>query len=160
MSQWQPEQQITALKYGAYTTLACCAMFGISLADTILTALTGESSTVLSVASLLTAVAFLIFAARWGVKRTGYGGWREMLGMYTEEFARDLNRKATSYACFVVLVMLLLAYLLARPSFLSKLGTTMQTIINLSNFSLLLLLVAGMVWATTVLLNLREEADD
>jgi hypothetical protein len=160
MSQWQPEQQITALKYGAYTTLACCVMFSISLADTILTAVTGESCIVLSVASLLTAVAFLIFAARWGVKRTGHGGWREMLGLYTEEFARDLNRKASSFTCFVVLVMLLLAYLLARPSFLSKLGTTMQTIINLSNFSLLLLLVAGVVWATTILINLREEAED
>lgn len=160
MTQWQPEQQITALKYGAYTSLTCCAMFGISLTDTILTSVTGQSSVVLRVASALTALAFVIFAVRWGMKGTGHGGWREIFGLYSEEFARDLNRKASSYACFAMLVMLLLAYVLAKPIFLSKLGATTQAILSLSNFSLLLLLVAGLVWGITVLLNLREEADD
>jgi hypothetical protein len=160
MTQWKPEQQITALKYGAYTTLACCVMFGVSLLDTILTAVNGKSHMLLSVASGLTAVALLIFVARWGIKSSGHGGWREIFGLYSEEFARDLNRKATSYACLALLVMLLLAHVLADPIFLSKLGTTMQVVLSLNNFSLLLLLVAGLVWAVTVLLNLRDEAED
>jgi hypothetical protein len=160
MTQWQPEQQITALKYGAYTSLTCCAMFGISLTDTILTSVTGQSSVVLRVASALTALAFVIFAVRWGMKGTGHGGWREIFGLYSEEFARDLNRKASSYACFAMLIILLLAYVLAQPIFLNKFGQTMQAILSLSNFSLLLLLVAGVVWATTILINLREEAED
>ncbi|EGM76596.1 hypothetical protein Rhein_3326 [Rheinheimera sp. A13L] len=160
MSQWQPEQQIAALKYGAYITLLCCVMFGIGLLDTILTDVTGKSYMLLSVASGLSALAFLIVLVRWSRKGIGHGGWREIFGLYSEEFAHDLNRKATSYACLALLVMLLLAHVLADPIFLSKLGTTMQAIFSLNNFSLLLLLVAGVVWAVTVLLNLRDEAED
>ena len=36
MTQWKPEQQITALKYGAYTVLACCLIFISGLVREIL----------------------------------------------------------------------------------------------------------------------------
>lgn len=160
MNQWPAEQQITALKYGAYSTLLCCVMFGISLLETMLTAVTGKSHMLLSLASGVTAIAFVIMVVRWSLKRSGHGGWPEMLGLYTEEFARDLNRKASSFTCFVVLVMLLFTYVLAKPIFLSKLDASIQSILSLSNFSLLLLLVAGVVWASTILLYLRDEAED
>lgn len=160
MRQWPAEQQITALKYGAYTVLASCVMFGIGLLETILTDVTGKSYMLLSVASGLSALTFLVIVARWSLKRSGHGDLRQILQPYTEEFAQDLIRKASSFTCFVVLMMLLFTHVLAKPIFLSKLDTSIQSMLSLSNFSLLLLLVAGVVWASTILLNLREEAED
>lgn len=160
MSQWPAEQQITALKYGAYTALASCVMFGISLLETILADVTGKSYMLLSAASGLSALTFLVIVARWSLKRSGHGDLRQILEPSTEEFAQDLIHKANSVTCFVVLMMLLFSYVLPKPVFLSKFDTKIQSILSLSNFSLLLLLVAGVVWASTILLNLRDEAED
>ena len=80
--------------------------------------------------------------------------------MCSSDLAQDLIRKASSITCFVVLMMLLFTHVLVKPIFLSKLDTSIQSVLSLSNFSLLLLLVAGVVWASTILLNLREEAED
>jgi len=160
MSQWPAEQQITALKYGAYTALASCVMFGIGLLETMLTAVTGKSYMLLSVSSGLSVLAFLVIVARWSLKHRGHGDLRQILQPYTKEFAQDLIHKASSFTCFVVLMMLLFTYVLAKPDSLNKLDASMQAILSLSNFSLLLMLIAGVVWASTILLNLREEAED
>jgi len=160
MTQWKPEQQITALKYGAYTTLACCLMFISGLVREILATMPEQSTTVPNVMAALCAIALIVVVARWSKEGNGSGGWREIFGLYSEEFARDLNRKASSYACLAMLVLLLLACTIGEPVLLNQLGASMQVLFSLSNFSAVVLLVAGIVWALTVLLNLREEAED
>lgn len=160
MTQWKPEQQITALKYGAYTVLACCLIFISGLVREILATLPDQSTTVPNVLTVLSAIALIVVVVRWSREGTGSGGWREIFGLYSEEFARDLNRKASSYACLVMLVLLLLACTIGDPVLFNQLGTGMQALFSLSNFSAVVLLVAGIVWALTVLINLREEAED
>lgn len=160
MSQWKPEQKITALKYGAYTVLACCLIFISGLVREILATLPDQSTTVPNVLTVLSAIALIVVVVRWSREGTGSGGWREIFGLYSEEFARDLNRKASSYACLVMLVLLLLACTIGDPVLFNQLGTGMQALFSLSNFSAVVLLVAGIVWALTVLINLREEAED
>lgn len=158
MSQWKPEQKITALKYGAYTVLACCLIFISGLVREILATLPDQSTTVPNVLTVLSAIALIVVVMRWS--KEGSGGWREIFGLYSEEFARDLNRKASSYACLVMLVLLLLACTIGDPVLFNQLGAGMQQLFSLSNFSAVVLLVAGIVWALTVLINLREEAED
>lgn len=160
MSQWKPEQQITALKYGAYTVLACCLIFISGLVREILAAMPDQSTTVPNVLTVLSAIALIVVVVRWSKEGNGSGGWREVFGLYSEEFARDLNRKASSYACLVMLVLLLLACTIGDPVLFNQLGAGMQVLFSLSNFSAVVLLVAGIVWALTVLINLREEAED
>lgn len=160
MTQWKPEQQITALKYGAYTTLACCLMFISGLVREILAVLPGQSNTVPNLMTGLSAIALIVVVVRWTTEGHGSGGWREIFGLYSEEFARDLNRKASTYACLAMLVLLLLACTVGDPVLFNQLGAGMQVLFSLSNFSKVVLLVAGLVWGTTVLLNLREEAED
>ncbi len=160
MTQWKPEQQITALKYGAYTVLACCLIFISGLVREILATLPDQSTTVPNVLAALSAIALIVVVVRWSKEGHGSGGWREIFGLYSEEFARDLNRKACSYACLAMLVLLLLAVTMGDPVLFNQLEASMQVLFSLSNFSAVVLLVAGIVWALTVLLNLREEAED
>ncbi|MCA1929267.1 hypothetical protein [Rheinheimera sp.] len=160
MTQWQPEQQISALKYGAYTVLACCLIFISGLVREILATLPDQSSTVPNVLAALSAIALIVVVVRWSKEGYGSGGWREIFGLYSEEFARDLNRKASTYACLAMLVLLLLACTMGDPVLFNQLGASVRVLFSLSNFSAVVLLVAGIVWAFTVLLNLREEAED
>lgn len=160
MKNWGPEQQISALKFGAYIALFASGMFATSLARNISQQLQWQHSTWLAVATAISAIGFVVTCIRWSFKNGGSGGWREILGIYSEEFAREVNRKANSNAFLSTLVMLVPAYIIGDSAVMANFGQTTALLLNLSNFALFLLTLSALVWGTTVLLHLRDEAED
>ena len=160
MKNWGPEQQISALKFGAYIALFASGMFASSLASNISQELQWRHSTWLAVASAISAIGFVVTCIRWNFKNGGSGGWREIFGIYSEEFAREVNRKANSNAFLSTLVMLVPAYIIGDAAVMANFGQTAALLLNLSNFALFLLALSALVWGGTVLLHLRDEAED
>lgn len=159
MTNWNPELQISALKYGAYSTLFAGGMFASSLAGNISKDLQWQNSNWIAMLAGVFAIGFVITCIRWSLKNRPGGGWRELAGIYSEELAREVNRKANSNAFLVTMLMLLPAYILGDALILKNLGPAAAQIINLSNFALFLLALSAAVWGTTVLLYLRDEAE-
>lgn len=159
MQQWQPEQQITALKYGAYFSLLGCGMFTAILAKNIFSGLQWQGESTMAALSVLCAFGFIFIAIRWAKKCKGGGGWRALFGAYTEEFASEVNRKANSNSFISLVLMLFPAYILGDPPVMKHLGASAEIWLNLSNFSMLMLVIASLVWSLTILFNLREEAE-
>lgn len=160
MKNWGPEQQISALKFGAYIALFASGMFASSLASNISQELQWQHSTWLAVASAISAIGFVVTCIRWNFKNGGSGGWREILGIYSEEFAREVNRKANSNAFLASMLMLVPAYIIGDSSVLTNFGQAAAKVVNLSNFALFTLALSAAVWAITVLLHLRDEAEN
>ncbi|MBU1309467.1 MAG: hypothetical protein KKE30_08040 [Gammaproteobacteria bacterium] len=158
MKNWDPEQQIRALKYGAYSTLFASGMFASSLARNISQELQWQHTSWLAILAGVFAVGFVITCIRWSIKNRPSGGWRELIGVYSEELAREVNRKANSNAFLVTMLMLVPAYILGDAPMLENLGPAAELTINLSNFALFLLTLSAAVWSITVLLHLRDEA--
>lgn len=159
MTNWDPEQQICALRYGAYSTLFASGMFASGLAMNILQGLQWQNTNWVSVLAGIFAIGFVVTCIRWSFKNRGSGGWREIMGIYSEEFARDVNRKANSNAFLATLLMLVPAYIVGDAPVLANLNPSAELYINLSNFALFLLTLSAVVWGSTVLLHLRDEAD-
>ena len=82
------------------------------------------------------------------------------MGIYSEELAREVNRKANSNAFLVTILMLVPAYIIGDADVLTNFGQPAALLINLSNFALFLLTLSALVWGITVLLYLRDEAED
>lgn len=160
MSNWSPEQQITTLKYGAYVTLCGSGMFATSLLDRLAESMQWPVDTVLSVIGVLFAISFMVISIRWTLKSTGLSaGWQQILGIYNEEFAREVNRKANSNSMVAMIMTLLPVYIVGQPEVTAKLEQPIQSFITVGNFAALMLIVGAWVWAVTVLLNLRDEAE-
>ena len=159
MKNWDPEQQIRALKYGAYIALFASGMFATGLARNISQDLQWQNTSWLSVAAVIFAVGFVVTCIRWSYRNGGSGGWREIMGIYSEELARDVNSKANSNAFLACMLMLVPAYILGDSAVLTNFGQSAALVINLSNFSLFLLTLSALVWGTTVILYLRDEAE-
>lgn len=159
MNQWQPEQQITALKYGAYFSLLGCGMFAAILARNIFRSLQWQGESVMAAISVLCALGCIFIAIRWAKKCKGGGGWRALFGSYTEEFASEINRKANSNSFVSLVLMLFPAHILGDPPVVKHLGGSAEIWLNLSNFALFMLVIAGFVWGLTILFNLCEEAE-
>lgn len=160
MKNWGPEQQISALKYGAYIALFASVMFATGLTRNISEDLQWQNTSWLSVATVISAIGFVVTCIRWSYKNGGSGGWREIMGIYSEELAREVNRKANSNAFLVTILMLVPAYIIGDADVLTNFGQPAALLINLSNFALLLLTLSALVWGITVLLHLRDEAED
>lgn len=159
MSNWSPEQQITALKFGAYSALFASGIFATKLATNIYDGMAWQGTTWISGFSVLFAICFVVTAIVWSMKNRSSGGWREILGIYSEEYAREVNSKANNYGFISVLLLLVPAFILGDSKMIAKIGGQAPEIINLSNFVLLMLLVSGVVWSLTVLFNLRDEGN-
>lgn len=159
MTNWDPEQQISALRYGAYSTLFASGMFAAGLARNILQELQWQNIGWVSVLAAIFAIGFVVTCIRWSYKNRGSGGWREIIGIYSEEFAREVNRKANSNAFLATMLMLVPAYIVGDAVVLANLGPSAELYFNLSNFALFLLTLGAVVWGSTVLLHLHDEAD-
>ncbi|GAB59588.1 hypothetical protein [Rheinheimera nanhaiensis] len=157
MEKWNAEQQIKTLKYGAYTTLWAAAMFAAVLTNNIAESLALSYQGLVSSAVIITALGFVIYSIRWTSKYKIFThGWREMLGLYSDEFARDTNHKANTLTLYVVLLVLVAGFLLgdivARDDGLSQW-------FNMANYSLALLIIGALLWSGTVLYLLRGGED-
>lgn len=160
MKSWGPEQQISALKYSAYIALFGSGMFATGLAGNISQDLQWQNTNWLSVAAVISAIGFVVTCIRWSYKNRGSGGWREIIGIYSEELAREVNRKANSNAFLSVMLMLIPAYIIGDSAVLNNFGQSAALFVNLSNFALFLLTLSAAVWGITVLLHLRDEVED
>lgn len=159
MKNWDPEQQIRALKFGAYSTLFASGMFASSLARNISQDLQWQHTSWLAILTGVFAIGFVITCISWSLKNRPSGGWRELIGVYSEEYAREVNRKANNCAFLATMLMLVPAYIIGDSSVLSNLGPSVEVYVNLSNFALFLLTLSAVVWGSSVLLQLWEEAD-
>ena len=158
MKNWGPEQQITTLKYGAYSALFASGMFATALARNIALDLQSETASWFATLTWMFAVGFITTFVRLSLKNRAVGGWRELMGVYNEEFAKDVNRKANSNGFFAILLTLVPAYIIGDATFMAKSNSLATAYFNLSNFAVFLLTLSAAVWSITVLLHLRDEA--
>ncbi|WP_027672439.1 hypothetical protein [Rheinheimera baltica] len=159
MNDWSPEQQITTLKFGSYSALFASGMFASKLATNVLSELQWQWSNWISGLSLLFALCFLVTVVIWSKKGGNSGGWREILGIYSEEYAREINNKANSNGFLAMLLLLLPGYILGDSKLLSKFDAAVAEVITLNNYVLLMLVLTSLVWGLTVLFKLRDEGD-
>lgn len=159
MTQWEPDQQIIALKYNAYFSLLASGMFITILAKNILIDLNLRGDNTMSALSMLCAFGFIYFAVRWAKKCKGNGFWQAFFARYNEELACELSRKANSNSFFSLALMLLPATILGDPPVMEHLGSNAEIWLSLSNYAMLMLIVASVVWGSTILFNLSEEAE-
>lgn len=154
MTKWNAEQQITTLRYSAYMTLWAAAMFTTVLIKNIAETLNWGYQGGLAVMLLLCGVFFLFYSIRWTRKYKIYSsGWHEMLGLYSDEFARDTNHKANSFSLYLLLLLLVPGFLLGD---IASRTESLSLWLNLSNYSLLLLVIGALTWSLSVLYRLRE----
>ncbi|MBU2114915.1 MAG: hypothetical protein KKE94_14215 [Gammaproteobacteria bacterium] len=157
MEKWNAEQQIKTLKYGAYTTLWAAAMFAAVLTNNIAESLALSYQGLVSGAVFLTALGFVIYSIRWTSKYKIFThGWREILGLYSDEFARDANHKANTLALYTLLLVLVAGFLLGDIAAGDD-GLTHWA--SMANYSLVLLIIGASVWSITVLYLLRGGED-
>lgn len=158
MTTWSAEAQAQSLKYGAYMTLISGIYFAIMLASKWLRQAgidTGEWPRVMLV---LVALLFVGISTRLSINNYRLcGGWREIFGVYSDEFTRETSRKANTRAFVGLLVVLIPGFMLGDTA---ASGGTLANYLNVSTFSLLLVVIATMVWSLTVLWELRDTADD
>ncbi|CAI8154855.1 MAG: Uncharacterised protein [Pseudidiomarina mangrovi] len=158
MTTWSAEAQAQSLKYGAYVSLISGLYFGIMLVNKWLKQAgidTGEWPRVLLV---LVALLFIGIVTRLSVNNYKLcGGWREIFGLYSDEFTRETSRKANARAFVGLLVVLIPGFMLGEKA---ASGGLIATYLNVSTFSLLLIVIGTMVWSFTVLWELRDSADD
>ncbi|MDX5406996.1 MAG: hypothetical protein LPK11_08150 [Chromatiaceae bacterium] len=157
MEKWNAEQQIKTLKYGAYTTLWAAAMFAAVLINNIAESLALSYQGLVSGAVFLTALGFVIYSIRWTSKYKIFThGWPEILGLYSDEFARDANHKANTLALYMLLLVLVAGFLLGDIAAEDD-GLTHWA--SMANYSLVLLIIGASVWSITVLYLLRGGED-
>lgn len=158
MTTWSAEAQAQSLKYGAYMSLISGAYFAIMLVSKWLQQAgldTGEWPRVLLV---LVALLFVGITTRLSINNYKLcGGWREIFGVYSDEFTRETSRKANARAFVGLLVALIPGFLLGEkaPS-----DSMVASYLTVSTFSLLLIVIGTKVWSLTVLWELRDTADD
>jgi hypothetical protein len=85
------------------------------------------------------------------------GGWREIFGVYSDEFTRETSRKANARAFVGLLIALIPGFLLGEKA---ASGGVIASYLNVSTFSLLLIVIGTMVWSLTVLWELRDTTDE
>jgi hypothetical protein len=158
MTTWSAEAQAQSLKYGAYMTLISGTYFAIMLASKWLQQAgvdTGEWPRVMLV---LVALLFIGITARLSINNYKLcGGWREIFGVYSDEFTRETSRKANARAFVGLLIALIPGFLLGEkaPS-----DSIIASYLSVSTFSLVLIVIGTLVWSCTVLWELRETVDD
>ena len=83
--------------------------------------------------------------------------WREIFGVYSDEFTRETSRKANARAFIGLLIALIPGFLLGEkaPS-----DSVVANYLTVSTFSLLLIVIGTMVWSCTVLWELRDTAGE
>lgn len=157
MNKWSPDAQINSLKYGAYTTLLGSLMFGVMLAEKVAGQWQLSGHGVFSVMVVLVAFAFMFVVFRWSwISRSLNGtGWREAFSLYTDEFSRDIYHKANSKSFLAAILLIALAFVLSELT--PKLGESLQQILTLGNYALLVLFVCGVLWSSVILYQLRDE---
>jgi hypothetical protein len=158
MTTWSAEAQSQSLKYGAYVTLVSGIYFAIMLISKWLRLGGVDTGEWPRIALVLVALLFVGIVTRLSINNYKLcGGWREIFGIYSDEFTRETSRKANARAFVGLLVVLIPGFVIGDKS---ASGTVVATYLNVSTFSLLLIVIGTMVWSFTVLWELRETADD
>lgn len=157
MSKWSAEAQAKSLKYGAYISLLSGVYFTIMLVSKWLELAgknVGEWPNILMV---LVALLFVGVVARMSAgSHKLAGGWREMLGIYSDEFTRETSRKANARA-FVGLVIVLIPGALIGDNLEA---TLIGSYVTVSTYSLTLIVVGTLMWSLSVLWEMRDQGDD
>jgi len=158
MTTWSAEAQAQSLKYGAYVSLISGLYFGIMLISKWLRQAgvdTGEWPRIILV---LVALLFVGIVTRLSVNNYKLcGGWREIFGIYSDEFTRETSRKANARAFVGLIVALIPGFILGEKA---ASDGVIANYLNVSSFSLLLIVIGTTVWSFTVLWELRDTADD
>lgn len=159
MNTWNPEQQITHLKLGAYTALLASGMFASELAAAILFQLHVQWAILALNVMLTIAVLTLITAFILEIKGGASDGLRAFFRSYSEEYAKEVSRKANTHSFYTLLVLLALGYLVGDADIIVKPQTFIAQMISLHNMMLLMLALTFLVWGWSVLAHLRDEVD-
>jgi hypothetical protein len=158
MTTWSAEAQAQSLKYGAYVSLISGLYFGIMLVSKWLRQAgvdTGEWPRIILV---LVALLFVGIVTRLSVNNYKLcGGWREIFGIYSDEFTRETSRKANARGFVGLIVALIPGFILGEKA---ASDSVIANYLNVSSFSLLLIVIGTTVWSFTVLWELRDTADD
>ena len=158
MTTWSAEAQAQSLKYGAYVSLVSGLYFGILLANKWLESAGVPTGEWPRIALILVALLFVGLITRLSINNYKLcGGWREIFGIYSDEFTRETSRKANARAFVGLLVALIPGFILGEKAPSDGLVSSYLTV---STFSLLLIVVGTFVWSITVLWELRDTADD
>lgn len=83
-------------------------------------------------------------------------GWREILGIYQDEFTRETSRKANARA-FVGLILVLIPGVLVGENLTQ---TGIGNYVTVSTYSLSLIVIGTWVWSISVLWEMRDQGDD
>ena len=158
MKTWSAEAQAQSLKYGAYVTLISGLYFAIMLVSKWLRQADIDTGEWPRIALVLVALLFVGITARLSINNYKLcGGWREIFGVYSDEFTRETSRKANARAFVGLLIALIPGFLLGETA---ASGGVIASYLNVSTFSLLLIVIGTMVWSFTVLWELRDTTDE
>ncbi|WP_113906783.1 hypothetical protein [Aliidiomarina celeris] len=156
MSDWSPEAQAQSLKYAAWVSLITGVYFSILLVDKWLGYAGVNTGFFPQALMVLVAMLFIGVVSRLSVNNYKLcGGWREIFGVYSDEFTRETSRKANSRAFVGLLLVLIPGFLIGEKWS----ETTLGSYVTVSSFSLMLIVVGTSVWAASVLWEMREQGD-
>lgn len=157
MSKWSAEAQAKSLKYGAYVSLISGIYFAIMLTAKWLELAGVNAGEWPNILMVLVALLFIGVVARMSVgNHKLVGGWREMFGIYNDEFTRETSRKANARA-FVGLIVVLIPGVLIGENLAD---TAIGSYVTVSTYSLSLIVVGTFVWSLSVLWEMRDQGDD
>lgn len=157
MAKWNPEAQHTSLKYNAYIYLLQGLFFSALLGNSLAENYALDLGWLVDGVVITLVAVFIYFTAR--LARNNHrcsGGWREMLGLYDDEYMRDVVRTANSCALLSLLVTIFMGLLLGGAD---KLGFE-QSWLSLGRFTMLQIAIGSITWAMTILVSLRDGAEE
>lgn len=153
MKTWPAEAQIQSLKYGAYMCLLSGSYFAILLCREWLQLAGTEVGVWPQIAQALVALLFIGVVTRLSINNYKLcGGWREIFGIYSDEFARETSRKANARAFVGLLIALIPGFVLGEKGA----DTWIAHYLTVSTLSLSLIIMGTWVWAISVLWELRD----
>ena len=100
MAKWNPEAQHTSLKYNAYIYLLQGLFFSALLGNSLAENYALDLGWLVDGVVITLVAVFIYFTARLALNNHRCsGGWREMLGLYDDEYMRDVVRTANRNIC-------------------------------------------------------------
>ncbi|WP_404409169.1 hypothetical protein LG272_01465 [Pseudidiomarina marina] len=157
MSKWTAEAQAKSLKYGAYISLISGVYFTIMLISKWLELAGKDVGEWPSILMVLVALLFVGVVTRMSTgSHKLAGGWREMFGIYSDEFTRETSRKANARAFVGLIIVLIPGVLIGENLEATHIGSY----VTVSTYSLTLIVVGTLVWSLSVLWEMRDQGDD
>ncbi len=161
MSNWNPDSQITSLRFNAILVGAAAIYFCVHIAHKMLATMSPEhwfiTSNWLHIFSFIWAVMYLGIAVRWSwINKKTNGCWREMLGLYKDEFTLQAYRKACVFSLSVVIAAQMFGLILGAYSR----GSLLDEALSLGIVSMIFLTLTGFAFSLSIWWQLRESDNE